>query len=826
MLSYKRSSVITRDFIWQAVVAVAFTVLLLLAPSTALGQVLDDFDARTGTVAPNSTQLGMVSGLGASVIWNDFGTPASLMKDGGYLATGLSGPDAATVARNWISANKALFRLSSTDGLKVIGDAPLAGSDGYAVNFRQQFGSLLAAEDGLLTVGIVGSASSGWKIAYVSSSVTGDETVTGVKQLSAQDAWMKAAANIGRPVAAINNTKTDREWTLLGVPGFANVQRVRLLALPTPQNGVRPVYETLVLDNRAGHTTAYTHYVDAANGTIWLRKDLVEQSHPTAATFAGTVPLTDGACAPDNGPWVVTASESIGSIVVSIEATLPANDVVVHLLRNGSIVATQDTATSPEVLVYDPLDSGAGTYTVRVCDYDDDAAWLPPNTYTGQIVFNPADAGFPYPPKWKVFPANPLIGNQAFPWNNPSTDIRKVWCWESTVGTPPVPIPGCEMEVQNLASRVPWDYNARTNTPTFTTSGNNAQSAEAWTSPLTPGPPGQRPFSITREYIYPWSNAWHTNPAANPPGCSELNLIPKGNDIEAAVTNLFAMHNRMHDWSYFLGFTERRWNLQDSNFGNTSPGTAEGDPVIGNAQAGALNGGFPSYLGRDNANMITLPDGVSPITNMYLWQPLAGAFYAPCVDGDYDMAVIGHEYGHAIENRMIGKGGTRGGHHAGAMGESFGDFDAAEYLNEYNFVPVSGENPFSVGAYAIGNKERGIRNYGMNYPRTGAFPEPGNSTTGSGPTGTGTKVNPLNFSDIGYDITGSQVHADGEIWSATNFDIREALVAKYNGSFPASDQQLQRECADGKLPANSCPGNRRWIQIVYDAMLLMPVAPS
>ena len=45
---------------------------------------------------------------------------------------------------------------------------------------------------------------------------------------------------------------------------------------------------------------------------------------------------------------------------------------------------------------------------------------------------------------------------------------------------------------------------------------------------------------------------------------------------------------------------------------------------------------------------------------MYLWQPLAGAFYAPCVDGDYDMPVIGHEYGHAIENRMIGKGERRG----------------------------------------------------------------------------------------------------------------------------------------------------------------------
>ena len=82
---------------------------------------------------------------------------------------------------------------------------------------------------------------------------------------------------------------------------------------------------------------------------------------------------------------------------------------------------------------------------------------------------------------------------------------------------------------------------------------------------------------------------------------------------------------------------------------------------------------------RDNANMITFADGVPSVTNMYLWQPIAGAFYAPCVDGDYDMGVIGHEYGHMIENRMIGKGNTRTGHHAGAMGESHGDLFGMEY---------------------------------------------------------------------------------------------------------------------------------------------------
>jgi extracellular elastinolytic metalloproteinase len=207
---------------------------------------------------------------------------------------------------------------------------------------------------------------------------------------------------------------------------------------------------------------------------------------------------------------------------------------------------------------------------------------------------------------------------------------------------------------------------------------------------------------------------------------------------------------------------------------------------------------------------------------MYLWQPIAGAFYAPCVDGDFDMQVIGHEYTHMIENRMIGKSNRRSGHHAGAMGESFADLLAMEQLNENGFVPVGDENPFAVGAYVTGNKDRAIRNYGMNFSRTGTFPTPGVSLVRRG----GPMVNPLGFANMGYDITGPQVHADGEIWSATNFDIRQALAQKYARTHPAGNLALQRSCAAGERPASECPGNRRWVQLVFDAFLLMPVDPS
>jgi hypothetical protein len=287
--------------------------------------------------------------------------------------------------------------------------------------------------------------------------------------------------------------------------------------------------------------------------------------------------------------------------------------------------------------------------------------------------------------------------------------------------------------------------------------------------------------------VYGWTNQWFEE-SCNP---NTTFTSAQRNDIDSATTNLFAMHNRMHDWSYRLGFTETAWNLQERNFGR---GGDEHDPEHGNAQAGGISGGPPTFAARDNANQITPADGLQPITNMYLWQPIAAAFYAPCVDGDFDMSVIGHEYTHAISNRMVaGPDEDLRGAQVGAMGESWSDLMAVEYLQEYGFAPVGGENPFAVGPYVTGDPNAGIRNYAMNQ-------------------------SPLNYSDVAYDLVGQQVHADGEIWSAANYDIRQAMIGRHGGGSAA----LQAACAEGQLPAGSCPGNRRWTQLVFDAWLSWP----
>jgi extracellular elastinolytic metalloproteinase len=136
---------------------------------------------------------------------------------------------------------------------------------------------------------------------------------------------------------------------------------------------------------------------------------------------------------------------------------------------------------------------------------------------------------------------------------------------------------------------------------------------------------------------------------------------------------------------------------------------------------------------------------------------------------------------------------------------------AMEYLNEYSFV-TGGVQRFGVGAYVTGNTNEAIRNYNMSYQSAGRFPQEARKVD----------VNPLNFSSFGYDLVGPQVHATGEIWSATNFDLRTLLNQRYGPGNP----NLQRQCADGELPATSCPGNRRWIQLMFDSFLLQPITPT
>ena len=787
----------------------AFAVMLI--PTVSFGQInlwdsaqgLPDIDNRSGSVLPTVEQLSQVQNLGARADWNKFGTINTLVKDGGFISTGLTG-EPVEAAREWIRANRGLFKLSEQGvaDLVLVNDGKMPYNDAHFILFRQSFGGVVPTQDGQINVSIVNG-----NVFHVWASSAGDQTAPGAAALTPLQGWLAAAANVGRavPLANILNVAVDanNNWTLINIQGFPQVQQVRLSAIPTPLGGVRPAYEANVVYN-AGHINeAYTVFVDAQSGNILKRTNRVSYLNapppPEATTFQGEYQPTVFPCGGTVNNFTVPAGKT--RIAVQATAAVAVNDIKVHLLFNGLEVASEDTGTSSEALNYTPAGGvPAGVYQVRICQTTNTMGvpQTAPYSYVGNFITD--DSNTPSAsvssPRWRYHTAYPDLDFL-------NTDARRIFgCWQITPGgTVPA---ACGRDERNVAARAPWDYVFRGGTFSGTTRGNAAQTAESWGSPLTPSTP-YAPTSSTRDYNFRWTNHW------NRTKCDPTILVHTGTsganvqddaDIDASIVQLFVTHNRFHDWSYNLGFTETNYNLQLDNFGNTDA-SRENDPEVGNVQAGAVSGGANGmYLGRDNANQIALQDGVPGITNQYLFQPIAGAFYAPCTDGDNDVGIVGHEYTHAISGRMVG-GPDDGlsGAQAGSMNESWSDLDAAEYENAFNYVPQQGENKTAVGIYATNNRKLAIRDYNL-------------------------EENPLNYSNIGFDTPGPEVHSDGEIWNAVNWNIRQVLIDKYNSQYPYSDLAARQLCGEGKKNPADCAGNRRWIQIMFDAYLLQAGATS
>ncbi len=82
---------------------------------------------------------------------------------------------------------------------------------------------------------------------------------------------------------------------------------------------------------------------------------------------------------------------------------------------------------------------------------------------------------------------------------------------------------------------------------------------------------------------------------------------------QAAVQSMFYITNFLHDWYYDVGFDEKSRNGQLSNLNR---GGFPRDPLLAEGQ---------DYSGKNNANMATPSDGLSPRMQMYVWSGLGDA---------------------------------------------------------------------------------------------------------------------------------------------------------------------------------------------------------
>jgi extracellular elastinolytic metalloproteinase len=235
------------------------------------------------------------------------------------------------------------------------------------------------------------------------------------------------------------------------------------------------------------------------------------------------------------------------------------------------------------------------------------------------------------------------------------------------------------------------------------------------------------------------------------------------------VTNAFYLASNFHDWLAKppISFTPAAGSFD----------AAGGDPVLLNALDGAAtaaNGG-PDANHVDNANMNTPPDGTPPTMQMYLFhQPGATDEQDPFVPSSSanDASILYHEYTHGLSNRLVVDAtgnSTLNSIQAGSMGEAWSDFYAMDYLVAHNLEKdTTAPGEVLEGKY-VSHGEL-FRTQAIDCRVKAVSPNciqpdgsKGGYTYGDFPTIGGTP----------------EVHASGEVWAQTLWDLRERFGRSY-----------------------------------------------
>lgn len=244
---------------------------------------------------------------------------------------------------------------------------------------------------------------------------------------------------------------------------------------------------------------------------------------------------------------------------------------------------------------------------------------------------------------------------------------------------------------------------------------------------------------------------------------------------EAGIVNLFYMNNIAHDVFYNYGFDEVSGNFQEENFGKGGNGS---DNVIAEAQDAS---------GTCNANMSTPGDGANPRMQMYI-----------CAnrDGDFDNAIILHEFGHGVSNRLTG------GPNAVAclgnveqMGEGWSDF--------FGLI-------FTMKPTDVATTNRTIGTFLFNQDANGAGLRPYPFTTDM-------SVNPMTYKTI--DDEGiSRPHGVGAVWATMLWDLNWALIDQYGWN---------ADIYDGATTiSNTTGGNNIALRLVIEGLKMQPCSPG
>jgi extracellular elastinolytic metalloproteinase len=277
-------------------------------------------------------------------------------------------------------------------------------------------------------------------------------------------------------------------------------------------------------------------------------------------------------------------------------------------------------------------------------------------------------------------------------------------------------------DFEDAADRIPSD----THTSTFNTPGGAGCSDPLYPCSWTPG-----------------STNWQSNKLQN-------------------AAQVFDFINTFHDWLKQppIGFDVAAGNFEGNDY-------VEGQTMNG---AATKAGGVPDANHVDNSDFIAMPDNTPSIMELDLFEPITG-FPALAANGGDEADVVYHEYTHGLSGRTITTiDGFEAvdGVQAGALGEAWSDWYAMDYLVHTGAQPDDSATPGQVKVGVYVTHGTGIRTEPMDCPVLPVAAQcPGDITAGAGG---------YTYGDLGMiDPSGVEVHADGEIWAQTLWQLRDTI---------------------------------------------------
>jgi extracellular elastinolytic metalloproteinase len=311
--------------------------------------------------------------------------------------------------------------------------------------------------------------------------------------------------------------------------------------------------------------------------------------------------------------------------------------------------------------------------------------------------------------------------------------------------------------------------------------GDGSDPAPATADEIPPGDPepGVPPVP-SDEWTYQQVTEGATQPGQHCPaaGCTWSNFdnsLSWTVNRNQAGTQLFFFVNRYHDY------------LRDTpgiGFGATSGNFEGADRVQAQVDDGSKTetiSGFEDFPDCDhinNAYVIPVPDGLSMFMQVYLWSNACSTSFVSAndVNAADDALIIDHEYTHGMTNRLVTDGAgfpAMNGWQPGAMDEGFADWYSLDYLVGRGLeadTALPGE--LEGGGY----EQTPLRSQPWDCPVGAAA----SACPGAGAAGTGGYTYG-DFAKIFFDGSnlGPEVHADGEIWVETLWDLRTRMIAAH-----------------------------------------------